>query len=284
MLETHELATIIPPMTDAEYAELREDIQKNGQLEAITLYQGQVLDGRHRAKACAEIGIEPWTREYHGTTPAEYVIALNVHRRQLTTGQKAEIARRALPALRAEAKTRQAAHVSTADRDEHGHVLPSGGQSSTSRKTSSKSRDVAGALVGVSGKTVERLDQVAEARPDLHQQVKAGDMTVNAAYESMTGRSTKGSTEPQDADKVVQIDLTKTRNRQQAEASKLRVEKAVGSCNGLARGLDSLNVRYAASVASAEEIHGWDQSFSDAIAALRRLRKQLQQEAQPNAA
>lgn len=277
-LQPHKLCELIPEMTDAEYSELREDIQRNGQLEAITLYEGQVLDGRHRARACAEIGIEPWTREYHGTTPAEYVIALNVHRRQLTTGQKAEIARLAMPALQEEAKARQQSGLrqgtEPAPAESRGRQLTSTGSDRTPRAA-----DLAGELVGVSGSAVSRIIKVADERPDLHQKVKAGEMTVNAAYEKTTKADAPAPVAP-----PTPIDFTKTKNRNDANRAKERVEKAVGTCNGLARGLDLLNIRYAVSVSTPEEMAGWDQSFSEAIGALRRLRNQIKEETTQNAA
>lgn len=275
-LQPHPLAELIPAMTESEYAELREDILRNGQLDPITLYEGKVLDGRHRARACSELGIEPWTRPYDGDSPAQFVISLNVHRRQLTTGQRAEIARLFIPSLAIEAKERQREHGGTAP----GRASANTGRQSTPSDRSGRSAKQAAGLVGVSESAVLRVSRVAEHRPDLHQKVKAGEMTVNAAYEKTTGNTTDHGR----SEAPAPPDLSKTRNRQQADAAKERVERAVGSCNGMARGLDHLNLRYAVSVATPEEIHGWDQSFSEAIAALRRLRKQLQEETQPHAA
>lgn len=47
-----------------------------------------LLDGRHRLKACQELGIEPATREYTGNDPAGFVVSLNLHRRHLDEGQR----------------------------------------------------------------------------------------------------------------------------------------------------------------------------------------------------
>jgi hypothetical protein len=62
------------------------------------------------------------------------------------------------------------------------------------------------------------------------------------------------------------------RERQLAQAAKTRMERAVGTCNGLARGLDGLGVEQALRVTTREEARGWDSAFADAISALKRLR------------
>ena len=48
-MEVHELSKIFPPMSDEDFAELKQDIAKNGLLNPIVLHEGQVLDGAHRA-------------------------------------------------------------------------------------------------------------------------------------------------------------------------------------------------------------------------------------------
>src|SRR4030095_15316268 len=52
----HELALVFPPMTESEFAALKEDIREHGQHEPITLYEGKMLDGLHRYRACQELG------------------------------------------------------------------------------------------------------------------------------------------------------------------------------------------------------------------------------------
>ena len=47
-LEAHPIAAIFPSMTDQEYADLKADIAANGLARGIILYEGMILDGRHR--------------------------------------------------------------------------------------------------------------------------------------------------------------------------------------------------------------------------------------------
>src|SRR5690242_6457327 len=66
-LEPHPLAGRIPEMLSDEYVDLVKDIQKHGLREPLVLFEGKILDGRHRYRACAELGIEPKIVEFAGT-------------------------------------------------------------------------------------------------------------------------------------------------------------------------------------------------------------------------
>ena len=98
--ELHPLALLFPPMGDDEYAELVEDVRTNGLLEPVVLHEGKVLDGRHRAQACADAGVELRTREYGGDDPAGFVVSANIKRRHLTTSERTWIAAKLVTAER----------------------------------------------------------------------------------------------------------------------------------------------------------------------------------------
>ncbi len=90
----HELALVFPPMTEPEFAALKEDIREHGQHEPITLYEGKILDGLHRYRACLELDREPRVVRFEGNprAAAQLVLGLNFHRRHLTTSQRALVA------------------------------------------------------------------------------------------------------------------------------------------------------------------------------------------------
>ena len=93
MLDFHPVANIFPLMTGAEYDALVSDIAEHGQHEAIWLYDGMVLDGRNRLRACNQLGLVPEFREYSGDDPQAFVVSLNLHRRHLTREQRDEVIR-----------------------------------------------------------------------------------------------------------------------------------------------------------------------------------------------
>jgi ParB-like chromosome segregation protein Spo0J len=89
--EFHPLADIDPLIDGADYASLIEDIRKHGLREPIVLYQGKILDGRNRARACAEADVDLLFVEKTFTSDADAVAFLdsaNLHRRHLTPKQK----------------------------------------------------------------------------------------------------------------------------------------------------------------------------------------------------
>lgn len=107
-LEIHPAALIMPPMGEGEFEEFKEDLLGNGLIEPIILFQDKVLDGRNRYLACRELNIEIFAQNWEGgMDPVEYVVSKNIHRRQLTTGQRAMAAERALNFYAKEAKERQ---------------------------------------------------------------------------------------------------------------------------------------------------------------------------------
>jgi len=109
-LEVHALAKL-PEMSAKEYADLRDDIASNGVMEAIVLYEGKILDGYHRSKACCELGIPRKTVIYKGSDPAGYVLSRNAYRRHLSADQRtALITKLRGPQLKAEAQARIKTH------------------------------------------------------------------------------------------------------------------------------------------------------------------------------
>jgi len=92
--EAHELALVFPPMSETEFAAFKEDIREHGQQESIILYEGKILDGLHRYRACQELGREPRVVRFEGNprAAAQLVLGRNFHRRHLTTSQRALIA------------------------------------------------------------------------------------------------------------------------------------------------------------------------------------------------
>ncbi len=94
-MKVHPVCDIFPEMSRDQFAGLSRDIAANGQREPIVTWQGQIIDGRHREKACRELGIEPCYREWDGQGDlVTYIVALNLHRRHMDESQLSMVADR----------------------------------------------------------------------------------------------------------------------------------------------------------------------------------------------
>ncbi len=62
-IELDEYARLTMTYTVDGFNELKEDISVNGQLVPILLRKGRILDGRHRYKACMDLGIDVKCKE-----------------------------------------------------------------------------------------------------------------------------------------------------------------------------------------------------------------------------
>ena len=92
--ELHPLSTILPAMSADDFKRLKGSIATRGFLKEnpIVLYEGRILDGQHRYRACSELGIEPLFRDFVGSEPQALalVLANNTDRRHLTKAQIAQ--------------------------------------------------------------------------------------------------------------------------------------------------------------------------------------------------
>jgi hypothetical protein len=59
----HEFAELFPPISNEDLEKLAASIRKEGLREPITLYEGKILDGVYREKACRMAGVQPTYQE-----------------------------------------------------------------------------------------------------------------------------------------------------------------------------------------------------------------------------
>lgn len=91
----HEAAFLFPEMDEQAFHELKDDIGRNGLQMPILIYQGKVVDGRHRLLACMELGVVPRYEELvaaNDDAVIDAVVGINLKRRHMTDGQRSFIA------------------------------------------------------------------------------------------------------------------------------------------------------------------------------------------------
>lgn len=178
-MKPHPAANLFPRMTEAELAELVEDIRGVGLLEPIVTHNGEVLDGINRLRACELAGVQPRYREWDGEggSPVAFVLSHNLQRRHLTASQRAAVAVESLPLFEKEARERMLAGKLVSDPVANVHQ--------------GRSNEQAAELTGAGARYVSEAKAVKEADPELFEKVKAGEVTLRSAGKQL-GRTVGG--------------------------------------------------------------------------------------------
>src|SRR5262249_7908406 len=95
-MRAHPVAALFPSLEGADFDQFVADIREHGLREPIKTWNGVLIDGRNRERACKAAGIEPRHKEIKFADEYEaiaYIISENLHRRHLDTGQRAMVGR-----------------------------------------------------------------------------------------------------------------------------------------------------------------------------------------------
>jgi cell division protein FtsB len=197
VLPFHEVANLFPLLEGAEFEALKADIAEHGQREPVWTYQGKVIDGRNRCRACEALGVRPKTREWDGKgSLVSFVLSLNLHRRHLTGSQLATVAVALLPLLEAEAKDRQREGGKRA-----GRGRPEKGRQKLAEPVADgRAAQQAAQLVGTNRLYVTVARRLEAEAPDLFERVKAGDLAVMQARLELKRRERRQESEAAEAE------------------------------------------------------------------------------------
>lgn len=156
-MKFHPYAELFPMIEGADFEALKEDIRANGQREPIWVFNGEVLDGRNRYRACESLGVPVRSQEYDGDDPLGFVISLNLRRRHLDESQRAMVATKL-------------------------ESLKHGGSRQDEKLLHEVTRSQAAALLNVSPRTVAAAAKVkGDGAPELVAAVERGDISVSKA-------------------------------------------------------------------------------------------------------
>jgi len=158
--ERHILSAAWGDMPEDEFQALVDDIDVNGQRDPITLFDGAVLDGWHRYRACEQLMLNVNTVTLaDDEDPIAWVISKNAKRRSLNASQ------RAMAVAECQAWAPEGKPANSVPGTEL-------------RQTAKKMAEQAG--VGTS--TVEKAKKViTSAAPEVKAAVKAGTVSVKKA-------------------------------------------------------------------------------------------------------
>jgi N6-adenosine-specific RNA methylase IME4/ParB-like chromosome segregation protein Spo0J len=195
----HPLANLFPPLDGTEFDELVADIRANGLREPIILFEGAILDGRNRLRACEVAGIQTAFRPYRGNDPLGYVISVNLRRRHLSESQRAMVAAKLATLTHGQRQSGQLAGVPT--------------------------QDEAAALLNVGERSVRRAAEVRDQGiAELQSAVERGEVSVSAAGDvatlpehQQTEVVAKGEREILKAAKTIRAKKAKKRHRERVQ-------------------------------------------------------------------
>lgn len=197
--EDHPLASAFPLMADEDLDLLAEDIRAHGLQEPGTLYEGKILDGRCRTRACRRAGVPMRYRDLApGVDPVAFVVSRNFLRREIhDKGQRAAIALALEGQYADEARERQLAGKGPDGSGGRGRrkaanleeFVPRGSDKSAPQFPRTRQRIAA--LVGVSDRYVAMAKVIKRFKPELYEAVRLGKAKLAAAFrevkQSQTG-------------------------------------------------------------------------------------------------
>ena len=162
--EQHPIGAAWPALSDEDFQKLVDSIESIGILEKITVYEGKILDGWHRYRACTELRIKniPMV-EYEGNDPGSFVIAKNEARRHSDPSQRAFSVAQTIDIC--EKSGRPSQYVDSKKPD---HVI-------------GLTTAQAAKLANVGEATMRRAKAATNAEPEVQDAVKRGEITVSEA-------------------------------------------------------------------------------------------------------
>jgi hypothetical protein len=192
---------IFPEAKPEDYNEIRDDIAKNGfdSKRPVTIYQGEILDGWNRQKACDELGITPAYSTFIGTEmdALEFVLSTN-RRRNLNSGQRATVAaeadelmvaiaveveverrRKIAGAMKGNLNAGQRAVIAAEDMEpeQTGQKIVRSDLDEHATKTATKTAE----LFNTNRTYVNQAVKMRKEAPEIFEKVKAGKMTMQDA-------------------------------------------------------------------------------------------------------
>lgn len=179
-MKIHPIATVLPTLSDRQYEDLKESIKQNGLMNPLIAIERNgeklVIDGRHRLRACEELGIQPTVDVYDATDEelGSLVWGANGIRRHLSPSQRASFYAQLCGVTYV-----AAGNEKKSENLRRGPEVANLPLRENSQKK--KSRDAIAEVAGVSARTVQDAITVQQADPELFEQCKNGSVSVSSA-------------------------------------------------------------------------------------------------------
>ena len=187
-LEIHPLADRLPDMPEDQFKKFKEDISGLGVLEPIILLDGKILDGRHRYRACLELGIECPSKTVKDLSPNDLVRSMNLCRRHLNSSQRSMVGVALLEPFEIEAKKAKVESIKAQPRSNGGSFQPSGANLPLTVHAKKSAEKVAESL-NVGARSIKDAKVVTnEATPEEIKSVTNGKAAVSTTAKKVRER------------------------------------------------------------------------------------------------
>lgn len=194
-MEFHEIANVWPLLDDDKLQELAADIRANGLVNPIWTYEGKVLDGRNRYKACLLANVALKFNEYKGDEPTAFAVSMNDKRRHMNKGQLGAIGAELEPYFAKDASKRRKETEGRPKKVEPklGEKIPQVIQSTSNKQQPTrepKATEQAALSVGVNSRYVQDAKKVKQEAPEVFEKLKAGKITMQDAKREVAKKPT----------------------------------------------------------------------------------------------
>ena len=192
LVEDHPIAAIFPLMEELEQDALVQSVRQEGLREPITLYEGKILDGRNRYRACCTAGVEFETRQFEGDAlqAIAFVWSANRVRRHLQPSQMAQADARRERMLQVYMPVREAAK----ERQQQAPGRPQGEKKSPSQQiddeidsdsNARRTSTIRAKAAGTNRRYIDLADKLEAEHPELADEVLAGKKTLTQAHREL---------------------------------------------------------------------------------------------------
>ena len=192
----NEFRTLIPPLTKEEFDQLEANCLENGIQDSLKVWNGVLVDGHNRHEIAQKHGLEFKTEEMEFTSRGDaklWIIRNQLGRRNLDKWQRFDLAKSLEEIEKRKAKERQGTRTDL-------NIVENFPQS--------KTRDVMGEKIGVSGKTYGKMKAIDESNnEEVKRKVRNREMSIDKAYREVKGLPHKN---PQPQTEVREVEITVT--------------------------------------------------------------------------
>jgi len=189
---------LIPPLSEEEYSQLKENLVENGIREAISIWGNTIIDGHNRYEIATKHNL-PYTTisyEFDSEDDAKLWIFKNqIGRRNLPPFERVRLALHLKPVIAEKAKLQQVrkpANSVQQNSAEQNESLEDFVRQNSAEQNSFNTRDIIADMAGVSHDTVSKVEKILDAgTPETLEKIKRGDITVHKAYQDTRSHEKK---------------------------------------------------------------------------------------------